>query len=199
MYVCVQLMIEASDQALPLSKTSTIQVLVRVTRDVQVPVFQQERYVAVVDEAHAVNSSVLDILARDSSLQGELLYLITGLYPAPSFFQLTPLLDGSARVTLTADLRSDSLLLQQYVLRVQAYDSAFPDIHTTTDILIQVTRNANGPRFIPSDTYERVLSDTYGVGERFLAVLARDDDTQVQCSCSFLVRLTKISSLFAMT
>ena len=112
------------------------------------------------------------------------MYEVAGVYPAPSFFRLARLQDGSARLTLARHLRTDSLRLTRYLLRLLAYDSVYPDVVTSVDVDIEVMRNQNGPRFTPSDTFERALSDSYSVGGQFLTVTARDDDVEVSTAVS---------------
>ena len=108
------------------------------------------------------------------------MYEITGIYPAPSFFELRRLQDGSARIRLIADLRTDSLQIKQYIIRVAAWDSVYPNMRVEKDVFINVGRNLNGPRFVPRDTYEESLSDGYSVGGKFLTVRAEDEDDEVR-------------------
>ncbi len=73
-------------------------------------------------------------------------------------------------------------------LNVVAYDSAYPEVRTTAEVMIGVTRNQNGPQFQPSATYEKVIVDSYAVGEIVLTVRATDGDSQVRTdSISLLV------------
>ena len=104
------------------------------------------------------------------------MYDLVGVYPSQSFFSLQTLADGSARILLREDLRSDNLQLSHYILRVRAFDSVYPDAVATSDVNVVVERNRNGPRFEPDDVYERKLSDSFEVGEQVLQVRAVDDD-----------------------
>ncbi len=61
-----------------------------------------------------------------------------------------------------------------------AYDSAYPEVRTTAEVMIGVTRNQNGPQFQPSATYEKVIVDSYAVGEIILTLRATDGDSQVK-------------------
>lgn len=64
-----------------------------------------------------------------------------------------------------------------------AYDSAYPEATAEAQLFINVTRNVNGPRFQPSATYEKVIVDSYGVGEEILSVRATDGDSTVGVQC----------------
>lgn len=105
-----------------------------------------------------------------------MVYEIVGVYPSQTFFSLRVLADGSARVLLSEDLRTDNLQLRHYVVRLRAFDSVYPDAMATSDVNVVVERNRNGPRFQPQDVYERSLSDSFQVGEQVLQVLAVDED-----------------------
>ena len=61
-----------------------------------------------------------------------------------------------------------------------AYDSAYPEVRTTAEVMIGVTRNQNGPQFQPAATYEKVIVDSYAVGEIILTLRATDGDSQVK-------------------
>ena len=61
----MQLNIQASDQALPAAKTSTVQLIVTVPRDTRAPEFEQDRYEVDITEDKEVNTRVIDINARD--------------------------------------------------------------------------------------------------------------------------------------
>ncbi len=74
-------------------------------------------------------------------------------------------------------------------MTVQAYDSAYPDTRTEAQILINVTRNVNGPQFQPSATYEKVIVDSFGVGEEVLRVRATDGDNTVRMPLGLLFSL----------
>ena len=66
-----------------------------------------------------------------------------------------------------------------FQLNVEAYDSAYPDARAEAQIFINVSRNVNGPQFQPSATYEKVIVDSFGVGEEVLTVRATDGDSTV--------------------
>ncbi len=67
---------------------------------------------------------------------------------------------------------------------MEAYDSAYPEARTPAEIFINVTRNVNGPQFQPSANYEKVIVDSFGVGEEVLRVRATDGDQTVSTARS---------------
>ena len=103
---------------------------------------------------------------------------MTGIYPAQSFFQIDRSGD-SGRITLIRDLREDSLQMTQYILRVVAYDSVYPDHTVTHNVVVNVARNQHGPEFVPGPVYSKVISDGFSVGEEVMRVRANDEDEQV--------------------
>ena len=54
-----------------------------------------------------------------------------------------------------------------------------PEAKAEAQIFVNVTRNVNGPQFQPSATYEKVIVDSFGVGEEVLRVRATDGDQTV--------------------
>ena len=112
-------------------------------------------------------------------MQGVITYNVLGVYPAPSFFSLNVQNDGTVQISLAKDLRTDSLQLSQYVLTVQAYDSVYPNLKVSKNIVINVARNQNGPVFEPSDLYMKVISDGFSVGSEVVRVNAKDRDQGV--------------------
>ena len=73
-----------------------------------------------------------------------------------------------------------SIHVLTFQLNIQAYDSAYPDARAEAQIFINVSRNVNGPQFQPSATYEKVIVDSFGVGEEVLTVRATDGDSTVR-------------------
>ena len=58
---------EASDQALPNERTTTVQVIITVPRDNAPPEFERTIYTAEIMESVSVGTSVLDVKAVDDS------------------------------------------------------------------------------------------------------------------------------------
>lgn len=64
-------------------------------------------------------------------------------------------------------------------LRVVAFDPAYPDKKASTDVIITVLRNVNGPIFVPSATYDELVFDTTDIGASIVHVSATDQDQEV--------------------
>lgn len=60
---------QASDQALPAEKTSTVQVIISVPRDTRPPYFVQDTYTMDIGEDQAINMNIITIQARDDNLK----------------------------------------------------------------------------------------------------------------------------------
>ena len=69
---------------------------------------------------------------------------------------------------------------QVYVLTVQAYDDAFPDVYAQEDIYIDVIRNPNAPQFENNNNfYTTSKSENVPLGTLVLCVNATDRDGDV--------------------
>ena len=77
-----------------------------------------------------------------TQFQGEIVYTVVGVAPAPSYFQLN---SSTGVISPRVDLTIDTT--QNFVLRVQAFDSVFPAQSTETNVNIFVIRNDNPPIF----------------------------------------------------
>ena len=111
-------------------------------------------------------------------LQGSIRYEITGLYPSPTFFELN-VENDRAHVMLAKDLRTDSLQLTEYQVKLKAYPISYPDQFVETTLVVTVTRNDYGPTFQPSSNYEQPLVASFPVGDEVLTVSAIDRDELV--------------------
>jgi protocadherin Fat 4 len=172
------LSIQASDQALPTDQTTTVQVIVTVPRDDKPPRWERTVYNAEIPESKEVGAEVTIVKATDDNRQGEMMYAVTGVYPAQSFFNLTVLSDGRARIRVQKSLRDDSLSLASYTLTLLAWDSEYPEQKISASVIIGVQRNVNGPVFRPSATYSKTIVDSFTVGDMVLQVTAVDQDTE---------------------
>ena len=65
----LQLTVQASDQALPSDRTTTVQVVVTVPRDTQPPTFERQLYNVEIPEAQPVGSTIAEIKANDANKQ----------------------------------------------------------------------------------------------------------------------------------
>ena len=63
----LQLTVQASDQALPTDKTSTVQVIVSVPRDNSPPRFESNLYTAEITEAQPVGEVITNVVASKNS------------------------------------------------------------------------------------------------------------------------------------
>ena len=108
-------------------------------------------------------------------MQGSIQYEITGIYPAQSFFQVR----DNGDLVIARPLTSDSLQLAEYTLTVAAWDSVYPDMRAEQTVIVGVRRNENAPRFRPSASYQKSISDAFQVGEVVLTVEAEDGDPTV--------------------
>ena len=93
-------------------------VVIDVTRDEQVPVFSDVPAVLTVSENAVVTSKVLALTASDADLSGQLVFELTGLYPAAQFFAVDR---TSGVVTVTSSLREDPLKLLTYTVSTKIY------------------------------------------------------------------------------
>ena len=108
-----------------------------------------------------------------------MVYEITGVYPAPSFFSIKTLNDGTGRIELAQSLTKDSLQLAKYQLNILAYDSSYPNKKATATLVVSVRRNVNGPEFQPSSSYSKTIVESFVVGDNILQVKAVDKDVSV--------------------
>ncbi len=65
----LQLTVQASDQALPTDRTTTVQVLVPVPRDDKPPKFERTVYTTEIPEYKDVGSEVITVKANDENRQ----------------------------------------------------------------------------------------------------------------------------------
>ncbi|XP_055954920.1 protocadherin Fat 4-like [Patella vulgata] len=109
------------------------------------------------------------------TITGKIVIEVEGDYPAPTFFQLGTITNGQGDITLMKDLMTDFTRLEQYVMRLKAYDDARPDLTATATAFINVIRNANGPRWVvPS--YDVTIPEDHPVLGSVVNVTAVDAD-----------------------
>ncbi|XP_060080745.1 protocadherin Fat 4-like, partial [Ylistrum balloti] len=162
--------VRASDQRLP-EKSAIAQVTIQVDRDEQAPVFADSTHETTIDETDPLNFIVYTATATDNDLRGNITYEITGNYPAQTFFGI--LQDGN--ILITRSLKEDGLARTSYVLTIEAYDSANPDLRGTMYLTINVRRNINGPVFDRTD-YSTVKSELTPMGVLIFNITATDND-----------------------
>ncbi|XP_062607122.1 protocadherin Fat 4-like, partial [Saccostrea cucullata] len=105
--------------------------------------------------------------------QGDLTYEAIGMYPAEDYFSVN---SSTGAVRLIRDLKTDPSGLTTYTLRVVAYDSLFPRLKATADVIISVTRNPFAPSFSPSADYSATVQENVTLGYAVLDINATDVD-----------------------
>ncbi|XP_071105610.1 protocadherin Fat 4-like isoform X2 [Haliotis cracherodii] len=164
--------ISASDQRLVSPRSSSTYAEIRVDLD-DTPQFTQNQYSQRIEESFTVGTSVTTVQAIDADIEGEIRYGIDGLYPAESFFSIEP---QSGVISLQHDIKNEPLQLSRYTLRVFAYDTAHPTRRGSSSVLLNLVRDPNAPRFIPSDQYEATVNVNLPIGGRVENTTAIDLD-----------------------
>ncbi|GFN78435.1 protocadherin fat 4, partial [Plakobranchus ocellatus] len=117
-----------------------------------------------------------------ASAEGEIRYEVIGLFPSQSFFDVDVI---SGRVVLRNSLMSDAEGRISYTVRLQAFDTAYPDNRAQADLNIRVVRNSNGPVFSQS-RYDFTVAETLPIGDLIGTVQATDADTMDQVTFTSL-------------
>ncbi|KAK7482291.1 hypothetical protein BaRGS_00026419 [Batillaria attramentaria] len=143
------------------------------------PSFTFPSYTARVDENNGVGTSLLTVTATKTPTRGVIMYEIVGDYPGQSFFAIN---NRTGEVTIDRDLRLDSLKQGSYVVRIEAYDSAFPRIRQSTTLTVTVDRNIYGPIANPVSV---TIPETTDPGTWSFIVNATDRDSNV-LTCSIV-------------
>ncbi|XP_013411494.1 protocadherin Fat 4-like [Lingula anatina] len=128
-------------------------------------------FTANISESHPVGGFVKVITATGSGLRGSPRFRITGVYPAPHFFSIV---EDTGVIRVHRSLREDSLQLPAFIVRVEVYDSLYPENKASATGVINVMRNPTGPRFTPP-TYNVNLTDI-SPGGMLIQVYATDED-----------------------
>ena len=81
---------------------------------------------------------------------------------------------------MLTDAGHDCTIWCTFQLSLIAYDSAYPEVQTSAQVIISVLRNVNGPIFLPVATYHKTLVDSFEVGSVVEQVTATDSDEQVR-------------------
>ncbi|KAH3862832.1 hypothetical protein DPMN_025807 [Dreissena polymorpha] len=130
----------------PLKKSAIATVTIDITFD-NPPTFNAADYTTTILETIGVGTEVApqntEIRATDvDSFSGFMVYSIVGNLDAPDFFNVTNE-NGRAKVVLRKSVRTYPTT--QYVLRIQAYDSNFPDKKVFVNFVVNVIRNIFAP------------------------------------------------------
>ncbi|XP_050391949.2 protocadherin Fat 4 [Patella vulgata] len=163
--------VTATDNGVRQESANTL-VEVTVLRDVSAPEFTNIPRTITLEETQATNTSIFTASGRDADLQGELRYALTGVFPASSYFRVN---EVNGVITLVNSLLSDSGDSLSYTVRLQVYDTAYPDRRDQKDLTVLVNRNTNAPVFEPT-RYERTISNDFTVGNSVLALTATERD-----------------------
>ncbi|KAK3745550.1 hypothetical protein RRG08_040225, partial [Elysia crispata] len=118
---------------------------------------------------------VTNVIADDRDKQGFIVYDLKGTYPADQFFDVNAV---TGSINLIKSLTQDGLALGSYTLTIEAYDSARPTRVATQNVVITVSRNANGPVFIPSATYTTTVLESIALASSVIQVTATDSDNE---------------------
>nr|XP_034314272.1 protocadherin Fat 4 isoform X3 [Crassostrea gigas] len=168
-----QLFVFARDQRLVNEKTGTATVNVFIDFDDAPRYLDNLPYTANIQESQSINLSVAQMRGIDPDLKGNLTYESIGMYPAEDYFSVDP---SSGRVSLIRDLKSDPSGLQTYTLRVVIYDSMYPRLKATGDVVINVVRNPFAPQFSPNADYRATVQENVTLGYQVLDIDATDSD-----------------------
>ncbi|KAJ8319080.1 hypothetical protein KUTeg_004171 [Tegillarca granosa] len=166
--------VRASDQR---GLQTNASVTIRIDRipDDKIPYFEQNPYSTNIFFTQAVNSTFYSVFGKDDDLKNQLVYQIVGTYPAPNFFAIN---SNNGQISLIQSLTADSLNLLRYLLRVRIYDTANPSLYAEENVVINVVRNPNQPRFTQTP-YDITIPEKYPIGSFVLAVNATDIDNDV--------------------
>ena len=163
--------VQATDQRIN-ERTATAEVLISILRDQSAPVFTNEPYGGSIVENSANGTTIAQTTCFDADLRGSIVFEAVTYTVSTAFFSINPS-TGSIFVFDSAAIRIHPST--QYVFRVQCYDSAYPNIRDTSDVVITVSRNLNAPIF-EFPRYTQTVPDTYPLGQEVLRVSATDSD-----------------------
>ncbi|GFS23625.1 protocadherin Fat 4, partial [Elysia marginata] len=180
--------VRATDNGYPLPRTADATVRVTVTTQ-NAPIMTQPDPVRVPETRLPGQVATLSA-SKVGGTVGDLRYEAVGVYPALSFFNVDP---TTGVVSLTGDLLKDPSKMTQYTLRVCAFDTAFPNLRTCRDLIINVDRNANGPTFSPPFRFSLPVNTNPDQWARIIQV-SDPDSTDLKCS---LIGDAKAQAFFA--
>ncbi|XP_048248646.1 protocadherin Fat 4-like [Haliotis rufescens] len=152
-------------------RMATAVLTVNIRSDVIYPEFGSTPYNISIPDTLAVQSSVFTVYAIDNDLRGQLMYQVTGVYPSPYFFSLSPF----GRITLIRPLAMDTLASSRYDLRIVAFDATAPDTRGTVTVTINVARNPNGP-LATQALYSVNVSEVASLDTVLFTIVATDLD-----------------------
>ncbi|RUS85647.1 hypothetical protein EGW08_006593, partial [Elysia chlorotica] len=168
--------VNAQDNVQQNTQFASAEVIVTVIRDLFRPQFTNLPTTITLQETNAINDTVFTATATDADRKGQIRYEVIGLFPSQSFFDVDVI---SGRVVLRNSLMSDAEGRTSYTVRLQAFDTAYPDNRAQADLNIRVVRNSNGPVFTQS-RYSFTVAETFPLGDLIGTVVANDADVMDQ-------------------
>ncbi|XP_070194144.1 cadherin EGF LAG seven-pass G-type receptor 2-like [Littorina saxatilis] len=152
-------------------QTAAVNLTVNVNRNQNTPQFiNVDSYPRTIDENMLVGTSVTQVTATDEDIVEQLVYEKIGDDEAVYFFDVDRL---NGIIYLVNGLLTDNKT--SYSLRVQAYDTAYPEQKTSVTVQIQVRRNEYSPVFAPSPITV-TIEETVQIGSVITIVNATDQD-----------------------
>ncbi|VDH99244.1 protocadherin Fat 4, partial [Mytilus galloprovincialis] len=166
--------VRVRDQKLDFEKDATGDVTINVNRNEQSPQFQGLPYTRTLSENSLLSTSVFTLSAIDNDIRGTMTYGIFGDISGPYFFKLANSLGVPAgRIIMQNDLKNEDAT--NYILRVRAWDSIYPNDFAQDIVNITVTRNENQPIFTRLQ-FETTINETTQVGVAVIRLNATDSD-----------------------
>ncbi|XP_055954929.1 protocadherin Fat 4 [Patella vulgata] len=163
--------IVATDRPL-LTQTGSVDLIVTITKDQTPPRFTSGNCQPSIVEKRPIGSTFATVAATDDDNQGAIVYGITGIYPAQSFFDIN---NSTGQIFIKEDLKNDGLARPQYLLRVIAYSINVPDRTAEIICTINVLRNEFTPAFNPK-TYNPRILETHPFAVAVENITATDGD-----------------------
>ncbi|XP_029372725.1 protocadherin Fat 3 isoform X2 [Echeneis naucrates] len=179
-----QITVRASDQGLPQSLFSLVNITITVL-DINdnPPVFERRDHLATVPEDVGVGTEVLRVYAasKDIGTNAEITYSIRSGNEHGKF-SIHPL-TGAILVAQVLDYET----CRDYFLTVEACDGGTPPLSAITTVNINLTDvNDNAPMF-SCDLYSAVVSEDATIGESVVQLVAEDVDTQLNAEVLYSI------------
>ncbi|KAL5018741.1 hypothetical protein ScPMuIL_004463 [Solemya velum] len=167
-----RVLIEAKDDGEPIPNSSQATVTILVPRDIYPPLFSNLPNSIVIDESEPENSVIFGVQGIDQDQRGDLHYSIIGVFPAQTFFEID---SNTGQISVRNPPKTDIQQRGSYTVRIELYDTAWPDNRVHADLTINVNRNPNGPIFSPT-TYNREIKANFELGGVVIQLTASDPD-----------------------
>ncbi|XP_041363172.1 uncharacterized protein LOC121378881 isoform X2 [Gigantopelta aegis] len=152
--------VSAVDQKPVNEKTSTTSVVINIDLDAT-PTFTLPSYNRQIEQTYPEGGLIVQTMAIDDDLKGNILYESDGVYPSEMFFAINR---TTGNVHLIHSIRDDPLKLQTYKLKILAFDSEYPDRKASSQVTVSVLRHSSVPMFIPDSSYTPIVQESKPVG-----------------------------------